>query len=82
MQSASDGSWYHCDDGNWLDGEDDCSTSYAWCESSTLGKAVPPRTCVQSKHDDVWYQCDASGWDTPVADGAGPIGACSAMHAL
>jgi lysozyme len=82
VQSASDGSWYHCDDGTWLDGEDDCTATYAWCESDTLGKAVPPRTCVQSKFDDVWYQCDASGWDTPVDDSAGPIGKCSAMYSL
>ncbi|HEY2744861.1 MAG TPA: GH25 family lysozyme, partial [Polyangia bacterium] len=63
VQSASDGDWYHCDNGSWIAGESGCTATYPWCQSATLGKAVPPRTCVQSKSDDVWYQCDASGWD-------------------
>ncbi len=82
VQSASDGDWYHCDNGSWIAGETGCTATYPWCQSPTLGKAVPPRTCVQSKSNDVWYQCDAIGWDTPVSNGAGPLGACSAEYSL
>jgi lysozyme len=82
VQASSDGLWYHCDNGSWLDGETGCTSTYAWCQSATLGKAVPPRTCVQSRSDSVWYQCDAAGWDTPVSDGTGPLGACSAEYSL
>jgi lysozyme len=82
VQAASDGQWYQCDDGSWVAGDTGCTAKYAWCQSATLGKAVPPRTCVQSRSDSVWYQCDAAGWETPVANGAGPLGACSAEYAL
>jgi hypothetical protein len=82
VQAASDGQWYHCDNGSWVSGETGCTASYPWCQSATLGKAVPPRTCVESRSNSVWYQCDASGWDTPVANGAGPLGACSAEYSL
>ena len=82
VQAASDGNWYTCSDGAWIAGAANCSTSYAWCHSSTLGRDVPPRTCVQSAHDSIWYQCDASGWNTPVENGAGPAGTCSAEYAL
>ena len=34
------------------------------------------------RSNSVWYQCDAAGWDTPVANGAGPLGACSAEYSL
>ncbi|HXU69196.1 MAG TPA: GH25 family lysozyme [Polyangia bacterium] len=82
VQASSDGLWYHCDNGAWVSGETGCTTSYPWCQSPTLGKSVPPRSCVQSRSNSVWYQCDAVGWDTPVADGAGPLGACSAEYSL
>jgi lysozyme len=82
VQAASDANWYTCDNGNWVDGEDNCTRSYAWCDSATLGRSVPPRTCVQSASDRIWYQCDSTGWDTPVHNGAGPIGACSTSHPL
>ncbi len=82
VQSASDEQWYHCANGSWVAGETGCTSTYAWCQSATLGKAVPPRTCVQSRSNSVWYQCDAAGWNTPVANGAGPLGGCSAEYAL
>jgi len=52
------------------------------CYSSTLGENVPAYTCVQSIHDGVWYQCATSHWRTPVVDGAGPAGPCSAEYPL
>lgn len=82
VQSASDDSWYKCESGSWVAGDSGCASSYAWCHSATLGKYVPPRTCVQSRADNIWYQCDAAGWQTPVANGAGPLGACAAEYAL
>ena len=82
VQSASDAQWYHCSNGAWVAGESGCTSTYAWCHSATLGKDVAPRSCVQSRSDSVWYQCDASGWATPVANGSGPLGACSAEYAL
>jgi lysozyme len=81
VQAASDAQWYHCSNGAWVAGETGCTATYAWCHSATLGKDVAPRSCVQSRSDSVWYQCDA-GWDTPVSNGAGPLGACSAMYSL
>ena len=45
-------------------------------------QGVPPRTCVQSRSDSVWYQCNAAGWQTGVADGAGPLGTCAAEYSL
>ena len=82
IQSASDGAWYHCSGGVWQAGQTGCTRSYAWCHSSTLGRNVPARTCVQSRADSVWYQCNYDGWDTPVANGAGPVGTCSTMYSL
>jgi hypothetical protein len=82
VQSASDEAWYTCESGSWTAGQHNCGTSYPWCHSATLGKYVPPRTCVESKYDHVWYQCNHDGWDTPVANGAGPVGVCSAEYAL
>jgi lysozyme len=82
VQAASDEQWYTCDNGTWVDGENNCTATYAWCDSATLGRAVPPRTCVQARSDSNWYQCDANGWDTPVTNGAGPLGACSAQFPL
>ena len=82
VQSGADQAWYHCDDGSWIAGKTGCTASYAWCSSASLGRAVAPRTCVQSRSDSVWYQCTAAGWEAPVSSGAGPLGACSAMHGL
>jgi lysozyme len=81
VQAASDAQWYHCSNGSWLAGETGCTQSFAYCHSSTLGRDVPARTCVQSRSNSVWYQCDM-GWQTPVSNGAGPLGACSAMYPL
>jgi CHAP domain len=81
VQAASDGQWYHCANGSWLAGETNCTTSYPFCHSATLGRYVPARTCVHSKYDGIEYQCTAHAtWATPVKDGAGPIGTCSAMY--
>jgi hypothetical protein len=82
VQSASDGSWYHCSAGNWVSGETHCTSTYGYCFSHTLGKNEPARTCVQSRSDGHWYQCTASGWEAGGANGSGPLGHCSSMHAL
>ena len=82
VQSVSDAHWYQCQSGSWIAGESNCTTKYPWCYSHTLGKSVAARTCVQSSSNREWYQCDASGWDQPVANGAGPLGTCSAEFSL
>ncbi len=82
VQSVSDGAWYKCTDGAWLAGNSGCTESFAYCHSSTLGKDVAARTCVQSRADSVWYQCGASSWETPVTNGAGPVGTCSVEYSL
>jgi hypothetical protein len=87
VQSASDESWYQCENGAWqaIASTSSCGAAiYAWCESATLGRAVPPRTCVQSASNSAWYQCNGQGWVKPVdaAGQTGPIGACSSMHPL
>ena len=82
VQSSADANWYTCENGSWVAGEHGCSVRYAWCQSATLGKAVPARSCVQSRADRAWYQCGANGWETGVANGAGPVGTCSAEYSL
>ena len=82
VQSAADAAWYKCENGSWQAGSSGCSASYPFCHSNTLARDVPARTCVQSKFDSVWYQCGPSGWESPVANGAGPVGGCSAMFSL
>ncbi len=82
VQSATDETWYTCEDGAWVAGQHACTTSFAWCQSATLGKAVPPRTCVQSRSDSTWYQCSDTGWAAGVSNGAGPVGTCSAEYSL
>ncbi len=87
VQSASDGDWYICADGEWdahSGSGGSCAEAYGWCESATLGESVPPRTCVQAASDGDWYQCNGQGWVTPVDPdaGTGPIGDCSSVHAL
>src|SRR5439155_1533972 len=68
VQSASDASWYQCDNGSWtaISSTSGCSQSFAWCNSATLGKSVPPRTCVQAASNSVWYQCNGQSWVKPV----------------
>ena len=82
VQSRSDSAWYQCQGGVWRAGRSGCTVSYPWCWSPTLNRSVPARTCVQSRSNGVWYQCNSDGWDTPVSDGAGPVGTCAAMYSL
>jgi hypothetical protein len=82
VQSQADAAWYTCENGSWVGGQHSCSISYTWCWSPTLGKSVPARTCVQSRSNGVWYQCGAAGWETPVGNGAGTVGTCSAEYSL
>jgi hypothetical protein len=81
VQAASDGKWYHCDNGLWYTGETGCTARYPWCASATLGRDVAPRSCVHSKFNGNEYQCVANGaWAMPVTNGKGPLGVCSAMY--
>jgi hypothetical protein len=61
------------------------SAMAAPCKSSTLGRDVPSKTCVQSKSDARWYQCGAGAWmaapDAPTS-GTGPAGQCASMFSL
>jgi hypothetical protein len=82
VQSAADGNWYTCENGAWVAGQHSCGVEYPFCHSATLGRYVPARTCVESKYDHIWYQCNHNGWDTPVSNGAGPVGGCSAEYGL
>ena len=86
VQSASDQSWYRCDDGSWdaISTSAGCASAFAWCSSATLGEAVPPRTCVQSASNSVWYQCNGQSWVTPVdtSSETGPIGDCASWNPL
>ena len=81
VQSASDDSWYQCDNGSWdaISSTAGCTDTYAWCYSPTLGEDVAPRTCVQSASTGTWYQCNGQAWVTPVdtSSETGPIGDCS-----
>jgi hypothetical protein len=49
--------------------------STSGCKSSTLGRTVVERACVQSRSDEQWYTCEAGGW----VDGQND---CSERHAL
>jgi hypothetical protein len=86
VQSATDGEWYECSGGDWIDSTSSatCTSEFAYCSSATLGIDVPPRTCVQAASNGVWYQCNGQRWVTPVSvsSGSGPIGDCSTMHPL
>ncbi len=82
VQASSDGAWYRCADGGWVQSHSGCTTEYPWCHSATLNRNVPPRSCVESKYDKTWYQCTRGGWETPVHNGAGPLGACSSEYSL
>lgn len=48
------------------------------CWSTTLGRNMPPRACVQSRSDSAWYQCTAGVW----RPGQGSNGACNGSHPL
>ena len=48
------------------------------CYSSTLGREVPEKTCVESRLDSAWYQCDNGGWFA----GQGSRGTCASTHPL
>ncbi len=48
------------------------------CWSSTLGRNVPERTCVESRFDPGWYQCVDGLWRS----GRGNHGACVASYPL
>ena len=52
------------------------------CFSPTLGKTMPPKTCVQSRGNDIWYQCSDGVWLRGVTGNTGPLGACSSTHPL
>jgi hypothetical protein len=86
VQAASDQKWYQCTSGSWVQQASTagCTQSFGWCQSATLGRAVPPRTCVQKSADQVWYQCNGTTWVTPVdaAAATGPAGACSHEYPL
>jgi hypothetical protein len=86
VQAAADQKWYQCEAGSWIaiSSTSGCATTYGWCQSATLGRAVPPRTCVQAASDDTWYQCDGTHWASPVdsSAGTGPAGACSHEYPL
>jgi hypothetical protein len=86
VQSATDGDWYECTDGEWTSRASSagCAEAYGYCSSATLGRDVPARTCVQAASDSKWYQCNGQHWVTPVnaSTGTGPIGDCSEMNAL
>ncbi len=48
------------------------------CYSSTLGREVAEKTCVESRLDSAWYQCDNGSWIA----GRASRGACSSTHPL
>jgi len=53
-------------------------TTSGRCYSSTLGREVAEKTCVESRLDSAWYQCDNGSW----ISGRASRGACSASYAL
>jgi hypothetical protein len=86
VQSASDGDWYQCDAGDWVNRATDPSACVAVyplgskgdCYSDTLGKQMPDNACVQSKFDSRWYQCAGGSWvdrwtDPNDCDGTHPL---------
>ena len=48
------------------------------CWSTTLGREMPARACVQSRSDSRWYQCASGLWRV----GQGSQGACNGTHPL
>lgn len=48
------------------------------CNSATLGREVPEKTCVQARSDRLWYRCSDGNWlETTSSDAA-----CSERHPL
>lgn len=48
------------------------------CDSATLGRVVPEKTCVQARSDRLWYRCRDGNWfETNSTDAQ-----CSARHPL
>jgi len=86
VQAASDQQWYTCTAGAWVarSSSSGCAAAYGWCDSATLGRKVPPRSCVEASSNNTWYQCDGQTWVDPVDYTAqsGPAGLCSEMHQL
>ena len=86
VQSASDSTWYECQNGTWAarTSSAGCTEAYGFCSSATLGRNVAARTCVQAASNSVWYQCNGQGWVTPVSTAAksGPIGDCATWNPL
>ncbi len=86
VQSATDRGMYKCTSAGFVatTSTASCTSTFAYCSSATLGISVPARTCVQAASTSTWFQCNGQNWVTPVDVAAqeGPIGACSAMHAL
>lgn len=62
-------------------GSDTSSEEGDACKSSTLGKRVGEKTCVQAASDEQWYQCVNGGWQR-ASSTRGPLGVCSASHPL
>ncbi len=60
----------------------DTSDEDTRCNSQTLGKMVPEKTCVESKFDGEWYQCKGGVWMSGGGSGTGPVGACLTRHPL
>lgn len=48
------------------------------CKSTTLGRTVSERTCVQSRSDRSWYRCRDGAWYETTSNDA----QCSARHPL
>ena len=48
------------------------------CFSTTLGREVAEKTCVEARLDSAWYQCDNGTWYA----GRGSRGACASTHPL
>ena len=53
-------------------------TSSGRCFSTTLGREVAEKTCVEARLDSAWYQCDNGTWYA----GRGSRGACASQHPL
>lgn len=53
-------------------------TTNGRCYSSTLGREVAEKTCVESRLDSAWYQCDNGSW----YPGRASRGSCSSTHPL
>jgi hypothetical protein len=68
-------------DGDDAEDPEGAPTTGAGCWSPTMNRTMPAASCVQSSADDVFYQCNAGQWYRGVANGRGPFGVCSSIHA-